>query len=308
MVKNRINRWLLGGVILYSLLVTVGCGTQSDIKQGQTENNQTEMQVPEEEQQALEKQTEDEVDVQVTSENKLEGLQLAILGDSLSAFEGYIPEGYNVFFPYSGDVTEVDQMWWKQLLDETGMELCANASSSGSTCSGDSLSMDNVMYGCSEYRIADLVGRDGTYPDVIIVYMGTNDLLKSIPIGENDGTVYVEEGNIEDFSDAYCLMLEKLETQYPCARIFCCTLTEIGEWGEEQPFVTFENGIGLTAKDYSETIRKIATAKGYTVMDLEYCGITIDNMQQFISDGVHFNPEGMKMIEGVIYRTLEENY
>lgn len=222
---------------------------------------------------------------------------LSILGDSISTYEDWIPNEYVGFFPMYGDVGDVDETWWKMFMDEAGMQFCANSSSAGSTCAGDSLSVDDPKFACSNYRIDDLIGKDGTYPDVIIVYMGTNDCLTSIPIGENDGTQFVEEGVIETFSDAYTLILDKLESQYPMAQIYCCTLTQIGSWGSgNKPFVTFVNSDGLTSEDYSRQIETIADNRGLNVIDLYNCGINEKNMQKYVTDGVHLNTEGMKLV------------
>lgn len=237
----------------------------------------------------------------VLAENpNFEGLSLSILGDSISTFEGWIPEGCSVFYPLHGNVTKVSQTWWKRLIDDTGMELCSNGSSSGSTCVGDSLCIDDPKYGCSGYRISLLAGQQGKMPDVIIIYMGTNDLLSDIPLGDNDGTRLVEEGMIGNFSDAYTLILDKLESDYPIAQIYCCTLAAVGDWGTDRPFVPFVNGLGLTSEDYSKQIRLIAENRGIAVIDLLNCGIEIDNMDVLTLDGVHFTPEGMEYVERAV--------
>lgn len=234
----------------------------------------------------------------------LEGLGISILGDSISTYDGWIPEGFNVFYPFNGDLTDVSQTWWKSLVDETGMELCANNSSSGSTCIGDSLSIDDPSSGCSDGRLSFLAGSQGRLPDVIVVYMGTNDLLKGIPIGDNDGTRLVEDGSIENFSDAYCMILDKLASYYPTAQIFCCTLAPVGDWGKDQPFVVFENHLGLTAGDYSDHIRVIADNKGISVIDLYDCGIEIDNLQEMTTDGTHLTPAGMECVKNAVLDAL----
>ncbi len=233
---------------------------------------------------------------------------LSIMGDSISTFDEWIPEGYYDFYPMNGEVANVNQTWWKMVMDDMDMELCANASSSGSTCIGDSMGMDNPQHGCSDFRIADLMGNNGTYPDIIIVYMGTNDFLMAVPLGSNDGTQYVEEGEIDNFSDAYSLMLDKLAAYYPGADIFCCNLPLIGDWGTERPFEVMVNGQGLTSEDYSEEIEMIAAAKGCAIIDLQHCGITIDNMDQYVSDGVHFKPDGMKLIRDAVETAITGFY
>lgn len=232
--------------------------------------------------------------------------KLSILGDSISTFDGWIPEGYACYFPLDGEVLDVEQTWWKMVLTDTKMELCVNGSSSGSTCAGDSFSVDNFQYGCSECRIGDLIGNNGSFPDVIIIYMGTNDFMKAVPLGDNDGTRVVEEGMIETFSDAYCLILDKLIAYYPNAEIFCCNLPPMGAWGPESGpmFVTFVNSLDLTSEDYGKQIEVIAAAKGCKVIDLQNCGITIDNMKDYVTDGIHMNPDGMELIRNAVEAAL----
>ena len=233
---------------------------------------------------------------------RLEGMSLSILGDSISTFDGWIPGECTVFYPRDGEVTDVSETWWMQLLEETGMELCSNNSSAGSTCTGDSLCAEDPSYGCSGGRISLLMGQQGKMPDIIVVYMGINDLLKGVPLGENDGTQLVEEGVVDNFSDAYSLILDKLASDYPISQVYCCSLTPVGEWGTDQPFVVFKNHRGFTAADYSERIRIIAENKGVSVIDLDDCGIMIDNLHEMTSDGVHLTPAGMACVkEAVLY-------
>ena len=101
-------------------------------------------------------------------ERTVEEMKLSILGDSISTYEGWIPEGNSVFYPHNGAVQDVSQTWWKIVLDEAGFVLCTNGSSSGSTCIGDSRAAD-VKAGCSDLRISQLSGADGEAPDIIIV-------------------------------------------------------------------------------------------------------------------------------------------
>lgn len=239
--------------------------------------------------------------------NPLAGKKLSIMGDSLSTFDGWIPPEYVVFYPFNGEVFSVEETWWMSLISDTGMELCGNGSSSGSTCVGDSTAIDNPKYGCSGYRIQGLTGDHGEYPDIILVYMGTNDLLVHTPLGTNNGNESVEEGEITDFSDAYCLILDKLASTYPTAQIFCCGLTQISRYVEERP-VLFENNLGFTAADYNQCIEQIAETKGYPYINLYECGITPENMSEFVTDGVHFNPDGMKLIKESIEAGLYDYF
>lgn len=235
------------------------------------------------------------------------GMKLSILGDSISTFKGWIPEGNLVFYPENGAVKDVAQTWWKIVLDELGLTLCANGSSSGSASFGYSQEAD-PMYGCSDHRISQLAGADGEAPDIIIVYMGTNDVLMSAAIGDNDGLQAVGEGLVGSLSDGYTMILDKIKRQYPQAQVYCCTLLPMGDWGttEAQPFVPFVNGQNVTSEAYSERIRLIAGNRGLPVIDLEKCGITIDNMAEMTADGVHPTAEGMRLIADTVKKCLTE--
>ena len=235
------------------------------------------------------------------------GMKLSILGDSISTFKGWIPEGNLVFYPENGAVKDVAQTWWKIVLDELGLTLCANGSSSGSASFGYSQEAD-PMYGCSDHRISQLAGADGEAPDIIIVYMGTNDVLMSAAIGDNDGLQAVGEGLVGSLSDGYTMILDKIKRQYPQAQVYCCTLLPVGDWGttEAQPFVPFVNGQNVTSEAYSERIRLIAGNRGLPIIDLEKCGITIDNMAEMTADGVHPTAEGMRLIADAVKKCLTE--
>lgn len=291
-----------------ALLVLSACGAAEQAKEREMPEDVTavddsarvEDEVPEEDHIVEEDHIAEEEAVVSGSKPKL-----SILGDSISTYEGWIPEGNSVFYPHDGAVQDVSQTWWKIVLDETEFALCVNGSSSGSTCAGDSQAAD-VKAGCSDLRISQLSGGDGETPDMIIVYMGTNDMVESVEIGDNDGLKPVEEGLVENFSDAYTLILDKLKAQYPLAQVYCCTLLPLGNWGTDQPFVTFVNGLGLTSEAYSDRISAIAQNRGLPVIDLYHCGITIDNMPEMSSDGVHLTPAGMRCVADAVLDSIIE--
>lgn len=242
---------------------------------------------------------------QMPQETEQTETTVSILGDSISTFRDYIPAGYYDFFPENGLVSDVNDTWWKRVLDDTGWTLYVNGSSSGATCTGDSTGTADPQCGCNEFRTGALYGPGKAVPDVIIVYMGTNDLLQSIPMGDNDGTRQVAEGQILAFSDAYTLMIDKLLAKYPASKIYCCTITQIGDYGTATPYVEFVNGEGLTAADYSARIMQIAANKGLPVIDLYSCGIAVDNLHNTSADGVHPTPDGMKYIAEAVRKALD---
>lgn len=237
---------------------------------------------------------------------QMKGSTFSIMGDSISTYEGYNPQGYRIFFPQFGEVKEVKDTWWQQVSDDLEWTLFANSSSSGATVTGDSTGTDDPQCGCNEFRTNALAGPEGACPDRIIIYLGTNDMIEMAALGDNDGKRPVEEGNIASFSDAYTLMLDKIQEKYPKAEIYCCTLPHAGTYGTKTPYVEFVNGLGLSAADYGEVIARIAKNRGLSVIDLYECGITVENLQETTSDGVHPTAEGMHCIAGAVEKALTE--
>ncbi|WP_342757039.1 SGNH/GDSL hydrolase family protein [Kineothrix sedimenti] len=233
------------------------------------------------------------------------GKKVSICGDSISTFTGYIPDYYSKFYPENGDITDVNDTWWIQVINRTGMELCRNASFSGSTVSGQSQDNHEGRYSCGNQRMADLASEEGNWPDVIIILMGANDLLNHIPLGAYDGVSAVEEGYIETFSEAYALMLDKMKTWYPDAEIYCCTIAEVSRWNDAGEKFPFMNEHGLTAKDYNASITAIAQEKGAKLIDVYNCGITYENAQEYTSDGTHPNAAGAKLIADKVCETFQ---
>lgn len=235
---------------------------------------------------------------------QLAGTTFSILGDSISTYQGYNPVGYSAFFPEYGEVAEVEDTWWQRVADDLELTLYTNGSSSGATVAGDSTGTENPQCGCNELRTNDLSGPEGACPDRIVIFLGTNDMLKAIPLGDNDGTGLVDEGEVATFSDAYTLMLDKVQANYPLAEIYCCTLLPVGDYGTKTPYVEFVNSAQLTSADYGEVIVQIAENRGLPVIDLSDCGITIENLHKMTSDGVHPTVEGMRCIAEAVKETL----
>ena len=237
----------------------------------------------------------------------LSGLKLSILGDSISTFDGYIPTDYNIFYPGYGDISTVEKTWWWQVMNATGMELNANASSSNTTITGDSLDTTGSAPGCSTKRMIDLTpGDDGPAPDILIVFMGTNDFLRSVELGTFTEPSQQDEGVVNNFCDAYELMIQKLNALYPNAEIYFCTLleTNAGDVDEYPQSYPATNKNGNTIGDFNAEIATIASAYSYPVIDVHNCGITYETLDQYTSDGVHPNTEGAKLIAEYVTNAL----
>lgn len=221
---------------------------------------------------------------------KYYGKQVSITGDSICSFTGWTPWAYGTMYPNSG-VMDVNEMWWKRVADATGMTVCVDASWAGSQTAGNSLDMTGKT-GCGIKRIADLTAKNGTRPDVIFVMLGTNDMIGSLPLG----TYYVgkpapAEGIIDNFADAYNMMLTKLSAFYPAAQIICFTCfsdTDIETCGKHT------NLLGMNIESYNSMIKTIAAGHGMQCIDTWDCGIDRQNAASTTLEGIHPNTLGFQ--------------
>lgn len=149
----------------------------------------------------------------------------AVLGDSYSTYEGYIPEGYNTW--YGGErgvgshVDSVKDTWWYPLCELPDTELLFNCSYSGST-------ICNTTYEGRFCPDTSFVGRMRDYfsgahgtPDTVFVFAGTNDTWAGSPIGTPSARAwdtYTDDDLREVFPAVHC-MLDYLRAKLPKARI-----------------------------------------------------------------------------------------
>ncbi|MBQ3017042.1 MAG: hypothetical protein IJD79_09710 [Clostridia bacterium] len=117
---------------------------------------------------------------------------IMIFGDSYSTYEGHIPSGYAVY--YSGhrenqpDVYDVNNTWWKRLIDSTDSTLIQNNSWSGSTIGYTGYNNSDCSHSSSFiYRFEKLLAEgffDKNKIDTLFVFGGTNDSWSNAPLGE----------------------------------------------------------------------------------------------------------------------------
>ena len=158
--------------------------------------------------------------------NKYFGKRVSIIGDSISTFEGYNPQGFAVFYneekQQQAGIVNVTDTWWQTVIDFFGAKLLVNNSWSGSRAT--KLPGNNELFpsGCSDERTNGL-HLGVMKPDVILVYIGTNDWAYGVLTG---GETRITEGDIHElFYQAYHGMIDKLKKNYPQAEIFCFTLS-----------------------------------------------------------------------------------
>lgn len=156
-----------------------------------------------------------------------------IFGDSYSTFEGYIPEGFAVYYSKNGsgetDVRNVNETWWYQLLSETDSKLVQNNSWSGSTIcytgySGDCSETSSFI--CRLNKLTDALFFKENEINTVFVFGGTNDSWANSPIGELKYSDFKKD-ELYSVLPAFCFFINKLKELLPNADIVNIINTEL---------------------------------------------------------------------------------
>ncbi len=217
------------------------------------------------------------------------------MGDSISTYEGYLPEDYPAFYTnraaYFTNIDGYKDTWWGQVIDHFDAKLLVNNSWSGSyVCKPEGCEIES--YGCNDARTGGL-GINGIVPDQIIVFLGTNDRGAGFRLTSDDKT------DLSVIENAYGVMLDKIKHNYPKTEVWCCTfpITTC----TRAPYFEFpQTHFGVPMENYGELVKKIANEKCCHIIDLwdkyEMCD-TID--------GIHPNLQGMKYIAKKVISAVE---
>ena len=157
---------------------------------------------------------------------------LAILGDSYSTFEGWLPKGNYIYYPNENvpDMTRAEDTWWQLLIAKRGFRLLINDSSSGTTVS-TSVRPEHVITDAFIMRMKNSLsaaGVNGEKPDCILLFGGTNDGWTDVPVGENQYADWTD-ADLKRILPAFCYMLDYVTKQNPQAEIAAIVNTEFAD-------------------------------------------------------------------------------
>ena len=244
-----------------------------------------------------------------------EPLSLSILGDSISTYTGVSNDatvnstlkGGAIYYNagtlgvYQGDT------WWQQTVDQMDLKLLVNNSWSGSCVFKER----SGTVGAYLDRCVQLHNGEGEEPDIIAVYLGTNDFWTfpnslgtagAIDYGslivEGERTAYAEPATT---CEAYAIMLHKMKQRYPDAEIYCFTLLPRGNQSESKV---------QQLQEFNASLKEIAAHFGASIVDLyNDCGIKADeNFKFYVADNsLHPGPAGMDAITGCFRSSLLDN-
>lgn len=228
---------------------------------------------------------------------KYQGKYFSIMGDSISTYEGASPSWYNTFYTAErkceADLLSPDDTWWGIVIGTLGGKLLVDNAWSGSLVSKHP-QCEIESYGASDERTAFL-GENGVSPDVVMVYIGTNDWGWNMPIDPAVG----QENDIGVFKPAYRIMLEKIRRNYPDAEIWCFTLTNSDRMSDSGFSLPYTKE-GRSLSEYCRAIRECAHEMGCKLIDIYRSSPGYRSM-----DDLHPNKEGMRQIADLVLAELK---
>lgn len=248
------------------------------------------------------------------------GKKISILGDSISTYldfsSGIAADTTNstirnnlVWGGYQpGNLTfggeSVDSTWWQTVINSLGASCLVNNSNSGESV------FEAVKGRCMQLH--DDTGENaGEEPDIIFVYLGTNDVYAAT-MG-NAATLTQEKiarmgDNLnyqpKSLAEAYAIMLYRIQKTYPNAEIYCLTNLERSDVKAE-----LTHSVCKVIRDV------VALFDGIYLADIALeSGIELDNpdyLTYMPKDGgnksIHPGVEGMKEIARVLLASISEN-
>ena len=225
----------------------------------------------------------------------LNGVTVSILGDGISSYSGWSDtskmnvNGSVNKAKYNQSIMPVESTWWMQTVAALDLTLCVNNSCDGSYVTDrDAYTASNR----STYLTCDSHGD----PDIVIVYLGNEDVSDLIPIINNepdsDGDEYLQY-----FAPALSELIYGIKASCKNSEIFICTLLP-GDHVSDDDLVA-----------YNDVIRSVADSEDIGLIDLfTDSGITGTNYQNYMLEDYYPNEAGMERISRTVVDALIQKY
>lgn len=221
--------------------------------------------------------------------------KLSVLGDSISSYGGVTnnPEinknlEKNLSYYSSpmdkSDLTDVADTYWMQTANALGLEICV-PNGCGASRVTDTVreSYPDAVIPRGMERADSLHRDDGTYPDIIFIYLGINDIGNGI--------------SPELYEREYDALISKITSDYKDAKIYVGTLTAQNRKATEELNEIYNGKIKSVAKKYSARVVDFARDSQ----------ITFENYRDYTVDGLHPNKEGMKKLAQCLITALKSD-
>ena len=267
------------------------------------------------------------------------GKYLSLIGDSISSFKGVTDNTKysdilvnNRTYNTPSFMNDYTQMYWGGLAESCDMELCVINGWSSSKVYGGGQDKNNNVDATKDnmlVRSTELHNKQGQNPDVILLYLGINDvsyghwsdlydLLNSA--GGRAQTQVVEEWLVDvhatyeankeqivpgetytSWEASYALSLERMKESYPNAEIYIINLTRSHHGSGEEEKITKAN----------TCLAALAEYYGVDVIDQANSEVNYENCHLYGADerdpvALHPNLRGHAALTKLIVETLYE--
>lgn len=207
----------------------------------------------------------------VEGSNRFEGKSVAILGDSISTYKNHMPDGYAHFYPYpAGDVRDVNHTWWKIASNALGTSVFVDNAWGGSCVVGGDSATESVV------RLSTLI-LDEVKPDIVIIFMGANDLASNF--------------TNSTFETSYKKMIKNIQEMCPETEIILCGLLNLTS------FYSYERLV-----EYNTIIKSIANENDFIYIDFTKAVIESTDL----IDRAHPKKSGQEKMAQVVIEQLRK--
>lgn len=207
---------------------------------------------------------------------------VSILGDSISSYQGVSNDASAnstllVNPCYYKEPFPLEKTYWMQVINDLGLTLCVNNSWSGGNLSG----ADDETAGVN--RAHQLSRDSGEIPDLVIVFMGMNDLGRGV--------------DVDVFAKDYIKTLNIIKESFPLAKVCCVNLPD--------------RDIYLKARAalFNEAIDNAVKVEGdnFFIADLYRSRLNNDFYYMNTVDGLHPDEDGMRIIGEIVEEAIKNN-
>lgn len=210
-------------------------------------------------------------------------MKISILGDSISTYKGVSndaaanektginPSFYRLPFP-------LERTYWMRVIRALGAELCVNNSWSGGNLCGEGDPSSGLN------RASALSRDDGARPDLIILFMGINDLGRRV--------------DADVFSRDYKRTLARIAELYPAAAVCCVNIPD------RDPVLK------ARAECFNAIIGEAALEAGGDFFVADLFGSRLKNDLYYVNtvDGLHPDEDGMAVIAEVVIGAIKRHF
>ena len=261
--------------------------------------------------------------------NPFKGKWVSILGDSISTYKGFNPEGQA--YTEQDDLTDVTKTWWGYLLTKLGAKLCVNNSENGIACCGSegavSKGRHKLLHRVAGSTYPNLDGSktkaaETIKPDIILVFLGHNDFNSG---NKAFGTYDIRHPHSWGYSNTstVCnafesLMCNLIET-YPDATVYIMNPIYVGAEDKTKWPLPANTADVSSSDDYwcqpmmADMIRTFTLKWGYHYIETNRLGIipttTHSGTDKFLYSGFsHPTAVGHKIIAHKVLSSMLSDY